>query len=276
MLSYAQNAEDIVLWRALKGVPNGFYVDVGAHHPTGGSVTKNFYDRGWSGINIEPIPHLLALFKTERPRDVNLNVGIADQRGSMPFWTVVKDPERSTFNRELGEGYVREKREVEVSEIAVEPLHVLLERHVPAGRHIDLLKIDAEGFERQVLESAQLEKWTPSVVTAEHNFYETWEPILFDAGYELALYDGLNRYYFHESRPELRAPLSLPALRSMDRFEPWLHVHQLQQAYARIHELEARVQALEATRTSARARRVAKGLLDKVPLLRELQHRLEP
>ncbi|MGB5826076.1 MAG: FkbM family methyltransferase, partial [Pseudomonas mandelii] len=33
-ISYAQNFEDIRLWRALKTVENGFYIDVGANHPT--------------------------------------------------------------------------------------------------------------------------------------------------------------------------------------------------------------------------------------------------
>lgn len=238
MLSYAQNAEDIVLWRALKGVSNGFYVDVGAHHPVGGSVTKIFSDRGWRGINIEPIPHLCALFTAARPRDINLNVGIANQSGSMPFWTVVDDQERSTFNRELGEGYIREKRKVDVSTIPVERLDTLLEKHVPEGVRIDLLKVDAEGFERQVLESVTLTRWQPSVITAEHNYYESWEGLLWEAGYRLTMYDGLNRYYVHESRLELEQALSLPALRSMDRFEPWLYVHRLEQAYARISQLE--------------------------------------
>ena len=32
-VSYAQNYEDVMLWRALKHVKNGFYVDVGANDP---------------------------------------------------------------------------------------------------------------------------------------------------------------------------------------------------------------------------------------------------
>jgi hypothetical protein len=53
-ISYAQNFEDVMLWRALKGLKKGFYIDVGAHDPEVDSVTKAFYDRGWCGINIEP------------------------------------------------------------------------------------------------------------------------------------------------------------------------------------------------------------------------------
>ena len=53
-VSYAQNFEDVMLWRALRHVESGFYIDVGAAHPDDYSVTRAFYDRGWSGINVEP------------------------------------------------------------------------------------------------------------------------------------------------------------------------------------------------------------------------------
>jgi hypothetical protein len=38
-----------------------------------------------------------------------------------------------------------------------------------------------------------------------------WEGILFQHGYEFALFDGLNRYYYRREEPALRAPLSYPA-----------------------------------------------------------------
>ena len=41
-VSYAQNMEDVMLWRALKDVDQGFYVDVGANDPNVHSVTKAF------------------------------------------------------------------------------------------------------------------------------------------------------------------------------------------------------------------------------------------
>src|ERR1041384_3211716 len=71
LVSYAQNFEDVLLHRIFGNLARGFYVDIGASDPMIGSVTKIFYDRGWSGINIEPsstFPRLAAA----RPRDVNL------------------------------------------------------------------------------------------------------------------------------------------------------------------------------------------------------------
>ncbi len=77
-VTYAQNFEDVILWRALKHVDRGFYVDCGAYDPTRQSVTKAFYDRGWRGINIEPIPSLLQEFVVQRPLDTNLAIAVSD------------------------------------------------------------------------------------------------------------------------------------------------------------------------------------------------------
>jgi hypothetical protein len=57
MVSYAASAEDVVLHRALcRGrVGVGRYVDVGASSPYLSSVTRHFYDAGWSGIDVEPL-----------------------------------------------------------------------------------------------------------------------------------------------------------------------------------------------------------------------------
>src|SRR5688572_4513997 len=50
--SFAQNGEDVRLWRIFANQGPGFYVDVGAGDPTADSVTRLFYDSGWTGINI--------------------------------------------------------------------------------------------------------------------------------------------------------------------------------------------------------------------------------
>ena len=52
MRSCAQ-AEDVRLARVLRGRTDGLYIDVGAAHPVHDSVTKHFYDAGWTGIDIE-------------------------------------------------------------------------------------------------------------------------------------------------------------------------------------------------------------------------------
>jgi hypothetical protein len=54
--SYSQEGEDMVLYRTFETVKEGFYVDVGAHHPDRFSNTYKFYKQGWRGINIDAMP----------------------------------------------------------------------------------------------------------------------------------------------------------------------------------------------------------------------------
>ena len=84
-ISYSENHEDIILAGFFNKNIRGFYVDVGANHPEDKSITKLFYDMGWDGINIEPIPRLYKLFEKQRTRDINLNIGISDQPGRLTF-----------------------------------------------------------------------------------------------------------------------------------------------------------------------------------------------
>ena len=87
-VTYAQNFEDVILWRALKHIDRGFYVDCGAYDPTRHSVTKTFYDRGWRGINIEPIPSLLQEFVVQRLLDTNLAIAISDGSDGAEFYEI--------------------------------------------------------------------------------------------------------------------------------------------------------------------------------------------
>ena len=78
--SYAQNFEDVMLSRAFPGA-SGFYVDVGANDPDIDNVSRTFYERGWSGINLEPLGPQFELLKQRRPRDVNLQIAVGEAEG---------------------------------------------------------------------------------------------------------------------------------------------------------------------------------------------------
>ena len=78
--SYSQEGEDIILARIFGKQQNGFYVDVGAHHPYRFSNTYFFYKRGWKGINIDAMPGSMKIFNKYRPRDKNIEAGISDTK----------------------------------------------------------------------------------------------------------------------------------------------------------------------------------------------------
>jgi len=84
--SYAQYCEDAILYFVLKDIEKGFYIDVGANDPEYISVTKSFYDRGWHGINIEPLHNYCAKLEAHRPRDINLCIGLGEEHGKMELF----------------------------------------------------------------------------------------------------------------------------------------------------------------------------------------------
>src|ERR1700682_4874412 len=86
-ISHAQNYEDVILWRALHDVEQGFYVDVGAADPEEYSVTHAFYERGWSGINVEPLDEYFEKLVQARPNDKNLKVAVGREAGVRAFYT---------------------------------------------------------------------------------------------------------------------------------------------------------------------------------------------
>jgi FkbM family methyltransferase len=211
LVSYAQNAEDVLLARVFGANHAGLYIDVGANDPVFHSVTKLLYGRGWRGVNIEPTPSLHARLAADRPEDVNLNVGISHGEDTLNFYEVAPPLHGwSTFVKSLAEHY-RQTEGVESvpRRIPVITLNRVFDQYI-GDRTVDVLKIDAEGFERQVLSSIDLGRHRPRVILIEASWIDQWEPIIDRAGYTLAAFDGINRYYVRDEDPGLLPAFAAP------------------------------------------------------------------
>lgn len=168
-LTYSQEGEDIVLDRFFGSKKQGFFVDVGAHHPSRFSNTRYFYDKGWCGVNIDPLPGVMQLFNKERPRDTNVEAGIAEKNGRLTYY-MFNEPALNTFSEEeafkkdglRGEYWITEKRN-----IAVRRLDELLVEIGIKERAIDFISVDAEGLDLGVLKSNDWNMFRPSMVLAE-------------------------------------------------------------------------------------------------------------
>ncbi len=169
---YSQNGEDIVLAALFAKKKNGFYVDVGAHHPERYSNTCLLHKKGWGGINIDPDPDAIRLFEKRRPRDGNLCIGISREHGEKPFF-VFTDPAVNTFSPEMAKAW-QDGKNIALRGTAIvktAPLHEVLAGVVPRGTHIDFLNVDAEGLDLEVLESNDWERFRPEAIAIEdHGF----------------------------------------------------------------------------------------------------------
>lgn len=166
-LCYGQDGEDLILNRLLDGQALGFYVDVGAHHPVRFSNTYLFYRRGWRGINIDAMPGSMREFESIRPRDINIECGVAGSAGKLTYHRF-NEPALNTFD--LAEAQHKNKppyQLLDTVEVAVERLDALLARFLPAGQRIDFLSVDVEGKDEEVLRSNDWNRYRPSFVLAE-------------------------------------------------------------------------------------------------------------
>ena len=96
--SHSQFNEDLLLDLLLGGKDSGFYVDIGANDPAINNNTKRFYDRGWSGINVEPGAIPYSDLCAARPRDTNLHRGVGSSAGTLTFYDIAGDPSISSFD----------------------------------------------------------------------------------------------------------------------------------------------------------------------------------
>jgi len=79
---------------------DGFYVDVGVHHPMRFSNTFLFYKRGWSGANTDATPGSMKPFRKWRPRDINIEAAIGKERTTMNFFEFA-DPAMNSFSEDF-------------------------------------------------------------------------------------------------------------------------------------------------------------------------------
>jgi FkbM family methyltransferase len=244
MISYAQNFEDVILWRVFKDIGKGRYVDVGAFHPEIDSVTKWFYDQGWSGINLEPVPEMFAILEAARPRDLSIRAAAGAASGTAEMAVVPESMGLSSLHIASVEANVAMPHTLVLVE--VRPLRDVLEPF--AGEDIHFLKIDAEGSELDVLRGMDFTRFRPWVVVVEATeplsqtrTTDQWGDILSGSSYQHAYFDGLNEFYVAAERKEIASRLSQPP-NVFDQFELAATVRErhareeLQQSY---HELAA-------------------------------------
>ncbi|MFC0410750.1 FkbM family methyltransferase [Roseomonas elaeocarpi] len=269
LISYAQNLEDVMLWRALRDVGQGFYIDVGAWRPREDSVTLAFYEHGWSGINVEPDTVGYAAMAEARPRDINLQLALGEEAGEATFFRI-GETGLSTLDPEFARQHQVAGHKVERHQVEVSTLALVCEQHVRSAIHF--LKIDAEGAEAEVLRGADFVRFRPWIVLVEATLpnspepsHEAWEGTLLEAGYVFAWFDGLNRFYVAREKAEAL----LPRFREPPNvFDDYVSIAAIRKAVA-AEGHGTTIAELEASATAEQARAAAEASRQELQRSRE-------
>lgn len=116
--SYAQNFEDVILWRAVGHVPDGFYVDIGAQNPVIESVSMMFHEAGWDGVSVEPSPAYARAMRAARPGSRLEQAAVSRERGRATFHDI-PDTGLSTLDADFAERHRRSGFRVNAVEVEV-------------------------------------------------------------------------------------------------------------------------------------------------------------
>jgi FkbM family methyltransferase len=177
-------------------------------------VTKTFYDRGWRGINIEPIPSLLQEFVVQRPLDANLAIAVSDGSDGAELFEIAGTG-LSTLFHTIAQQHIEAGFSTRVINVPTTTLSDVLRQFAP--NEIHFLKIDVEGAEHLVLRGADFDRFRPWIVLVEATHPGTqqpsgkaWEETLLNAGYNFAYFDGLNRFYVAKEHSELSKLIAFP------------------------------------------------------------------
>ena len=170
MRSYGLNELDLKIFDIVKNIKNGFFIEAGANDGVRQNNTLILEQYlGWSGLLVGPNKKLAEVCKWSRPKSIVENYCLVSNE--------VKESHVKGFfgSTEYAESLMAQVSDVdEIKDIHkdVAPVEVpcctlnfLLKNH--SIENIDLFVLDVEGYEKEVLNGFNIERYKPSVIVIE-------------------------------------------------------------------------------------------------------------
>jgi FkbM family methyltransferase len=190
--------EDELVWQSFDCRREGFFVEVGAHHPTTGSQSFFLEQQGWRGILIEPQPQPCERLRQGRPeaRVVQAACGPPGHPPEMPFY-FAEAPSHSSLARNAIDPTTHYLKTEMVKVMTLDD--VLAQAGNP---RVDFVSIDVEGTQLDVLRGFSLERHRPALLLLEDHLHNlATHRYLKQHGYRLVKRTGLNNWYVPKDRP---------------------------------------------------------------------------
>ena len=201
--SFSQFNEDLLIDLLFGSKNNGFYLDIGANDPSFNNNMKRFYDKGWSGINIEPGIDSIKKFCESRIRDINLNIGVGPVKGALTFYQVVGDSTLSSFNEKIAKKMAA-KFGLTIDEISIDVLRLIdvFEEYVK-DKQVDFMSVDTEGLDLEVLQSNDWDRFRPTLIMVEiDNQYQQIVEFMSQCNYVLVYNNYHNGIFIDKATSE--------------------------------------------------------------------------
>lgn len=168
-LSYSQGDEEKYILQAVKSIEreHGRFLDIGAWHPTNLSNTRALFERGWSGVMVEPSPEPLLVLLREYGNEDRIQLlsgAVAVDRSITRFHATsdaLTTSSEESYERWKGVGGFYGSFYVPVITIP-EILHSFGE--------FDFVSIDAEGSSVDLLHALLATEMRPACICVEYDF----------------------------------------------------------------------------------------------------------
>lgn len=171
--------------RIVGGAKNIFVLQIGSNDGMSGDPVFSLLNQqsSWHALLVEPVPYLFDRLRNNYEHNSRLqfaNVAIAETVGTHSFYYVdstakshVPDlppwfDQLGSFNRSHITNHLGERIEpfIKAQDIQTTTLPMLLERY--GVKKIDVLHIDAEGYDWRILKQLDLSKFRPAVILFEY------------------------------------------------------------------------------------------------------------
>jgi hypothetical protein len=135
-------------------------------------------------------------------------MGVSPNEGNMIFYIMDMDY-LCTFDDVTAQDMVQQGHKIiQTCETPIQPLVDILEQHI-GDQEIDFMSVDTEGYDLQVLQSNDWDKFAPGFVILESRTYNlhgemqklnnTFDPLFIQRGYQKIYDNSLNTIYLHKA-----------------------------------------------------------------------------
>lgn len=189
---YTQNEEEKYIVDALKDIPNGRFLDIGAHDGKTFSSTRALVEKGWGGVYVEPAPDVLPSLR-ENSKEFGDRVTIIPcalglERGLLPFYSAGGDMIGSLSKAHAEKWSIF----TTFQEIQV-PVITLGDLEAKVGHQFDFVGIDVEGINWELFTQFDWSRWTPRCICVEYDHKrDAISQILQNHGYSIVYISAEN------------------------------------------------------------------------------------
>lgn len=175
-------------------------LEVGAAHPEMISISLPLRDLNWNIISIEPNPEFCEEFR-KRNLPILEYAACAEDKGPTSFQispnlVSCSALEVKTLYREYDKAVGWTENDYKTIEVQAFTLNTILQKHHPDLKNIDAIIIDTEGWELEVLNGFNIEKFNPKVICLEnYNNLPEYISYMNSKGYRLDRKEVQDEFY---------------------------------------------------------------------------------